>query len=114
MRHSQARPEGAAATNLGNVLLEMGLVTLDRLKEAVAHQMDGRGELALGAVLLALGLLSQSDLEVALKVQGALRRGDELGARLMVLEYQTRRMDRSLDRQHAVVDAALERTKDLA
>lgn len=114
MRNTHARPAGAAATNLGNVLLEMGLVTLDRLKEAVGHQMEGHGELALGAVLLALGMLSQQDLDVALRVQGALRRGDELEARLLVLNYQTQRIDRSLDRQHAAVDAALERTKDLA
>lgn len=96
-------------SNIGNVLIDLGLLTLERLKEAVGAQMDPGTNGHLGEILLHMGAISPGDLEGALVVQGLLRKGDVLGAHLYVMDFQTRRMDRSLERSTAIV-GALEKT----
>lgn len=92
-------------SNLGNVLLDMGVISMDKLKAAVLQQMHERGETHLGEVLRHMGAISDIDLEAALKVQACLRDGNILGAHLEVLDFQTKRIDRSVTRQEAVVAA---------
>lgn len=97
-----------STNNLGNVLLNMGLVTMDKLKEAVLAQMETQGQERLGSVLLAMGVITEADLQVALKVQDLFRKGDVMEASMAIMRYQQARMDRSLDRQTLVVDKAME------
>lgn len=93
-------------TNLGNVLLTMGVLTVDKLKDAVLTQIDMRGEQHLGAILIAMGIINETDLEFALKVQKSMRADDPLSAHMTVLEYQSQRIDRSVDRQQLAMDRA--------
>lgn len=97
-------PADSDQTSLGNVLLRLGVLTVDRLMAAAREQ---NGDTPLGAILLALRMVSQTDLDCALRVQEALRHDDRLGAGLLIVEYQTNRVDRSLDRQLAQADEIL-------
>jgi hypothetical protein len=94
-------------SNLGNVLLDMGVVSRDRLKDAVLHQMADSGNTHLGQVLVSMGAITHVDLEAALTMQECLRKGDILGARMVMLDFQTRRIDRSVTRSTAVVEAGM-------
>ena len=95
-------------TNLGSVLVQMELVTMDKLKQAVIAQMDASGEQRLGAVLVAMGAITQDDLNTALEVQKALREGDSLTAHMSMISFQNRRIERSVDKSTVAVDRALE------
>lgn len=61
------------ATSIGNILLEMGVITEDELREAAEVQKKSPGIL-LGAHLVRMGVLSEYDLEKAIAHQ-EMRRG---------------------------------------
>jgi hypothetical protein len=88
-------------SNLGTVLLDMGVVTPNALNEAMADQTARLGE-----VLLSRNIISSHTLDYALRIQRALRDDDRMLAGFLIIEYQTGRMDRSLDRCTALVDEA--------
>lgn len=94
-------------TNLGNILLRMGAVKLDRLKEAVVAQMEQHRDLRLGAVLAALGLVTHADLQYALQVQKLMRRGKGADAAMLVMDYQLNQGEKSADREVNLANAAM-------
>lgn len=73
-----------AATDLGNVLLTLGLVTLPQLEEAVRRQMDE--DKRLGEILVSMGALSPENLRTALLTQRDMRRGQASAIMASVVE----------------------------
>ena len=94
-------------TNIGNVLLRLGVVERGHLEDAVLQQMRIDGNTRLGEVLMAMGAISPVDLEAAIRIQTLLRDGAKLDAELAILEFQTRRLDRSVERADALVDRGI-------
>lgn len=75
-------------TSIGNVLLELGLVTRVQLDEALQRQA---ARAPLGAILVEMGAVTDEQLEHALAHQ-ALRRGDRKAAeRVLAAEGKTLR-----------------------
>lgn len=97
----------ADPANLGNILLKMGSVQLDRLKEAVVAQMDNR-DLRLGTVLVSLGLVNQVDLAYALNVQNLMRRGKDTDAAMAIMDYQLTQGAKSAAKEGRLADATLQ------
>jgi hypothetical protein len=94
-------------TNIGNVLLQMGVVTPDRLTTAVLAQSVNVVETPdrrLGAVMVALGLVTEDELAWALRVQDALRSRDRLEAEFLLQRFQMRRMDAATERSAQLMD----------
>jgi len=94
-------------TNIGNVLLQMGVVTPDRLTTAVLAQSVNVVETPdrrLGAVMVALGLVTEDELSWALRVQEALRSSDRLEAEFLLQRFQMRRMESATARTEQIME----------
>lgn len=62
-------------TRLGNILIKMGKINQDQLKEAIRLQLAGEGGLRLGDALVKTGAISFNDLREALSRQSQTRKG---------------------------------------
>jgi len=60
-------------TSLGNILVDMGLITRDRLDEVVSEQQRATVEMLMGKLMIADGILSEEQLAQALEIQRGLR-----------------------------------------
>lgn len=60
-------------TSLGNVLLELELITQDQLDQALQEQRDLRGDDLLGKLLIANGFVSVEEIEIAMSAQAGMR-----------------------------------------
>lgn len=99
-----ASTKATESTNLVDVLLEMGVLTRDRVPPLGGLDSEN---LQLGMILIRMGLITPLDLEAALICQDCLRRGDLTGAHIVIIDYQTRRIERSVKRSEQVVDAGI-------
>ena len=64
-----------SSANMGDLLIEKGVVTGEQLEQAVQHQKTDSPDRLLGAILLEMSLVERSDLQQALEqqVRGALK-----------------------------------------
>jgi hypothetical protein len=94
-------------SNLGNILLKMGSVRIDKLKEAVVMQMDQQRDMRLGSVLMELGIITREDLDFALEVQRLFRKNKQTEATMLIMDYQLHRASESADRESILADASI-------
>lgn len=96
----KSTPAGSAASNIGNVLLKMGLVTEDQLRHAVDVQ-NHQEAVKLGRVFVDMGILTEAQLADALEKQRKLRTGQKTEALAEIVEAQakaaTERLQEILD-----------------
>jgi len=67
------------STNLGSVLLRMGLVTREQIKDALDVKTQ-QEEMLFGKILVTLGYISDNNLTEALRLQKKLRNGGAVEA----------------------------------
>jgi len=98
-RHIQPEPAfDPDATNLGAVLMKMGLTTPEQISTALALAQSEKK--LIGQALVETGVVTEAALKEALEVQARLRSGREVAANLIITRYQ-------IDQQHrATCDAA--------
>jgi hypothetical protein len=95
--HSAPQVDPKDPTNLGNVLHSMGALDEEAVRVAVqAKTASAWDKMPLGEVMVHLGLISSEDVTYALDVQQLMRAGKFGEAAVRIMQYQTRRMDRSL------------------
>jgi len=63
------------STSIGSILVAMGAITEEQLREAIQEQHNARMEVMLGKLLVANGIISSHQLEAALQSQHDLRSG---------------------------------------
>ena len=78
-------------SDLGNVLLKMGVVTEDQISKAVEVQHQGE-QAMLGAILVGAGVIDGETLGKALVLQEKLRTGKETEAMLDIVQDATARV----------------------
>ena len=71
-RSSNGAPKAVSQKRLGQILLEMGKITPEKLADAMAIKQKRGG--AIGAVLVDLGYVDQADVSAALAIQAGMRR----------------------------------------
>ena len=71
MNHRRASND---PTSLGNILIEMGIISRTQLQSALRIQSETQ-EMFLGQILIDSGLLSEDELGTILKIQDKLRSG---------------------------------------
>lgn len=79
-------------TDLGNVLLKMGVIDEDLLKKALAEQSRVEEKSLLGSILVRMGVLDEALLDRALKLQKKLRTGNKGDAMIEIVSTRTDRM----------------------
>lgn len=94
--------------NIGNVLVELGLVTREQLVEGVKVKVESGGprEQKLGEVLISLGYITHPQLERALKVQAALRGPPAVAAKVAEAIKKSREVFEDLDSVNSLREAA--------
>jgi hypothetical protein len=92
--------------SLGNVLIEMGVITERQLREAVERQENSSLEQLLGAVLVHQGYCSKEDVEAALSAQKSLRSGKRVKAALAVADIAIHRKASNGARDRAIISGA--------
>ncbi|MCU0912958.1 MAG: hypothetical protein MUC88_00170 [Planctomycetes bacterium] len=104
-------------TNIGNVLLALGMINEAQLSEAIGQQR-GDPDALLGRLLIAMGVISEADLETALSAQDGLRsrrRGPRVMAEAKIARHRVKRvMDiagRVAERGHRVTQALSEKRR---
>ena len=78
-------------SDIGSILIRMGVIDQETLTEAVDRQRSSR-DLRLGAHLIEIGKLSQDDLSAALMLQKRLRSGEASDVMLEMCEERTERL----------------------
>jgi hypothetical protein len=76
-------------TSLGNILVNMGLVSQDQLAEAVLEQQQTSIEVLMGKLLVADGVISEEQLQRALEIQQGLRSKHKYDRALAMSEVAT-------------------------
>jgi len=66
-RHNPPLPRRDA--NIGNVLLHMGLLTREQLREGVQAKLQADSQQLLGEILIAHGFITRTQLQRAIEVQ---------------------------------------------
>ncbi len=94
------------ATSLGNVLIEMGVISEVQLREAVERQENSSLEQLLGAVLVHQGYCSKEDVEAALSAQKSLRSGQRVKHALAVADLAIHRKTSNGARDRAIISGA--------
>ena len=89
------RTPGSPDTNIGNVLILMGLITQVDLSMAVTAQNKRGGYI--GEVLISLGSVTRDELETGLCVQEQLRAGHEVDAQFQMADEQIRQRRQTVD-----------------
>lgn len=92
VRNFFARTANRVPWDIGDVLVNLGHVTVDKVKEAASVQQSEKRK-KIGQVLVDLGHVSKVDLEEALKVQKQLRNGHGAKAMATIVD---RKLDRAL------------------
>lgn len=82
-------------SNLGNVLLAMGVVTSQQLEKAVNH-LDKEEQMRIGMRLVSMGFITETQLGEALEAQRLYRSGEEVEAQIRVNECKTEVLKRSI------------------
>ena len=94
------------STSLGNVLVEMGVITEQQLQDAVDRQENSTLEQLLGAVLVHQGYCSKGDIDAALSAQKSLRSGKKIKHALAVVDMAIHRKTSNGARDRAIASGA--------
>ena len=90
-------------TDLGNVLLKMGVIDESTLKAALAEQTDvEKRRSLLGSILVKMGKLDEAVLKKALKIQKQLRTGNKADAMIDIVNSRVDRMEQAHSFEHAL------------
>lgn len=82
------------STNLGNVLLKMGIISGEELDRALDVQRDK--DQLLGACLVFIGALTQDELELALELQEKMRGRRGVDAFLDLVEKRSEKTNQKM------------------
>jgi hypothetical protein len=93
-------------TSLGNVLVEMGILTPRQLQEALDRQENSTLEQLLGAVLVHFGFCTKDDVDAALSAQESLRSGKRVRHALAVADIAIARKNSNGARSRAIASGA--------
>jgi hypothetical protein len=93
-------------TSLGNVLVELGLITPKQLADAVERQENSTIEQLLGAVLVHQGYCSKHDIETAMSAQKGLRKGKKINQALAMADLAIQRKRSNGARDRAIESGA--------
>ena len=93
-------------TSLGLVLVEMGVITEDQLREAVERQENSTLEQLLGAVLVHEGFCKKEDIEAAISAQESMRRGKKVQHAMAVADLAIYRKKTNGARDRAIASGA--------
>lgn len=94
------------ATSLGNILVEMGVLTETQLREAIERQENSTLEQLLGSVLVHFGYCSREDVEAALSAQKSMRGGKKVRHALAVADLAIHRKKVNGARDRAIASGA--------
>lgn len=84
-------PRSQPPTDLGNVMIRMGVITDVQLSQAVAKHRAEPGT-KLGEAALALGFICKEDLELALQYQERMRDGGAVTVMIDMVSRHTKRL----------------------
>ena len=93
-------------TALGNILIELGLITLEQLAEAIERQENSTLEQLLGAVLVHQGYCTKEDVDTALSAQKSMRQGKKVRQALAMADLAIRRKTSNGARDRAIQSGA--------
>lgn len=96
----------ADPTSLGNVLLELSIITEEQLDQALQEQETLRGDDLLGKLLIANGACTEEEISMAMSAQESLRAKDKTKCAMAVadLAIERRRRDSVILRRNNLIE----------
>lgn len=96
-------------TSLGNILLEIGMITEEQLEKAVERQQNSSIEQMLGMVLVHEGYCTKETIEDALSMQASMRKGRmrEADKAMCAIDYAIKRKKSNGAREVAIRKGAV-------
>lgn len=93
-------------TSLGNVLLELDIITKEQLEQALQEQETLRGDDLLGKLLIANGACTEEEITMAMSAQESLRSKDKSKCAMAVadLAIERRRRDSMVVRRNNLIE----------
>jgi hypothetical protein len=105
---SSDRVSGEDMTNLGHILVDWDIITLDQLEIALEQQKTLRGDDLLGKLLVANGACSEDEVDTAMSAQASMRSAGkcEKAVAIADIAIARRRRQSIFDRSSALAQKA--------